>query len=60
MLYEVSFQRNDVPQSNLVETEKSPVDVGLWYRDVHKATHVFAVKIATADSMRPGKPVVKI
>lgn len=58
--YNVSFKKNGIYQTNLVETDKSPVDVGLYYRDVEKADHVFGVDYATADDERPGKPIVRI
>lgn len=58
--YNVTFEKNGVCQTNFVETDKSPVDVGLYYRDVKKVTHVFAVDYATADDERPGKPIVRI
>ena len=60
MLYEVTFEKNEVCQSNLVETEKSPVEIGHYFRDVKKTTYVFAIKIATSDSMRIGKPIIKL
>ncbi|MBR2212772.1 MAG: hypothetical protein IJ896_15220 [Fibrobacter sp.] len=58
--YNVSFEKNGVYQSNLVETDKSPVEIGLYFRDVKKASHVFGVDFATRDDERPGKPVLKI
>ena len=58
--YNVSFEKNGIYQSNLVETNKTPVEIGLYYKDVEKANHVFGIDLATADDERPGKPVVKI
>lgn len=58
--YNVSYQKNGVFQTCLVKTNQSPVFVGHYFRDVRKATHVYAVDIATADDMRPGKPCIEI
>lgn len=56
-VYEVSFLKNGVYQSNLVKTEKSPVDIGLWYKENKPDTQVIGISIATSDSMRPDKPI---
>lgn len=60
MKYNVSFCKNGIYQSNLVETEKSPVEIGYYFRDIKKADNVLGVTVATADDERPGKPVINI
>ena len=59
-LYNVSFKKNGVYQTNLIETDKSPVDVGFYYRDIEKTSHVFNVDFATEDDDRPGKQIIRI
>lgn len=59
-LYEVDFLKNGVCQSHIVKTSKSPVEIGHYYRDVKHVDHVTGITVATADSMKPGKPIVTI
>lgn len=59
-MYEISFLKNSVYQSNIVRTEKSPVDVSLWYKENRPNTSVIGISIATSDSMKPGKPIITI
>lgn len=56
--YEVTFERNGIYHSNIVRTEKSPVDVALWYKENKPGTSVLDVSIATSESMKPGKPII--
>lgn len=58
-LYEVGFIKNEIYQVNLVSTDKSPVEVGHYFRDVKNA-NVLSVDEATADDLRPGKPIIQI
>lgn len=58
--YNVSFIKNGVPQTNLIETDKSPVEIGHYFRDVKHAEFVCGITIATADDERPGKPCTRI
>lgn len=60
MKYNVSFIKNNVPQTNFIETDRSPVDIGHYYRDVKKVDYVCGITIATADDERPGKPCIKL
>lgn len=57
--YNVSFERNGVYQTNIVETDKSPADIEAYYKN-KKKTNVFGVNPMTQDDVRPGKPVVRI
>lgn len=59
-IYEVSFVKNGIYQCNLVKTEKSPVEVGHYFRDERKVESVLGVYDATADDMKPGKPFYQI
>lgn len=58
--YNVSFLKNDVYQSNLVKTSKSPVEIAQYFIDVKHVHEVLGINIATADDNRPGKPVLEI
>ena len=60
MMYEVSFLKNGVYQANIVKTEKSPVEIGLWYKENKPDTKVIGISIAISDSMKPGKPIIAI
>lgn len=59
-MYEVSFLKNGVYQNNIVNTNKSPVEIGHYFKDVIKSDHVTGISIAVADSMKPGKPIITI
>lgn len=58
--YNVSYERNGICQTCLVQTNESPVFIGQYFKDVKKADHVYGVEIATADDERPGKPCIEI
>lgn len=56
--YIVGFIKDNIYQSNIVRTEKSPVEVGLYYKDL--SDHVYSVDYATPDNMKPGIPIINI
>lgn len=58
-MYDVSFLKNEIYQSNIVKTDKSPVEVALYFKDVKQAK-VLSVDEATADDLKPGKPILQI
>jgi hypothetical protein len=63
--YEVSMLLKDkydnpIYSANIVITNLSPVDVGLWYKENKKNVIVIGIDIATKDSIKPGKPVINI
>jgi len=57
--YEVTFERNGVYQSNLAVAEND-LNVKNWFNENKKSTRVIAIKEATSDSMKPGKPCITI
>ena len=59
-MYEVSFLKNGIYQSNIVKTKKSPVDIGLWYKENKPDASIIDISIATLDSIKPGKPTIII
>ena len=59
-IYEISFSKNHVYQSNLVRTNKSPVEIGLWFKEKYSDIRVTRIAIATVDSMKPGKPFITL
>lgn len=59
-VYEVSFLKNSVYQANLVKTDKSPVEIGLWYKENRPDRIITGMSIATSDSIKPGKPFMTI
>lgn len=60
--YEVSFSRknSDIYQAMIVNTKKSPVEVGLWFKENKPEYSIIGITIATVDSMKPGKSIITI
>lgn len=60
--YEVSWteEGSGIFHVNIVRTEKSPVEVGLWYKKKNPRVRVGGIRLASASSTKPGMPVVKI
>ena len=58
--YEVTFERDGIYHSNIIKTEKSPVDIEFWYKDNRPGTVVLNISIATSESMKPGKPIIHL
>lgn len=59
-MYEVSFKKNDVYQSNIIKTKKSIVDIELWYKENRPDREIIDISIAMEDGIRPGKPIITI
>ena len=57
--YVVSFIHNDIHQSNIVITNKSPEDIKLWFETNRPEKNVIGISIAT-DTIKPGQPIIKI
>jgi hypothetical protein len=58
--YEVTFERNGIYHSNIVRTEKSPIELSIWYKENKPGTFVHNISIATSESMKPGKPIIEL
>ena len=56
--YEVTFERNGIYHSNIVKTEKSPIELSIWYKENKPETVVLNISIAT--SIKPGQPVIEL
>ena len=59
MVYNVTFTRNDVTQSNLAIAE-SPIAVMAWFKMYQPDARVLDVNPATADDQKPGKPCIDV
>ena len=59
MKFEVTFEKNEVFQSNLVEARDSATATAFFQAYKPDAT-VIEIREATADSYKPGKPVIKV
>lgn len=58
-LYDVSFEKNGIGQSNLVRTNKDIDTIKDFFKQV-KGCEVYGVRETTPESMKPGKPIVSI
>lgn len=58
--YEVSFLKNNTYQAHIVKSDKSPARIARYYRDVKKANNVLGISLATADSIKTGRPIITI
>ncbi len=59
MKYNVSYVRNDVPQTILVEAE-TEFDAREYFKEYKPDASIYGVDEATGDDMRPGKPVLTV
>lgn len=57
-IYELSYEKNDVCQVILIEAE-SPEGAVIFFANTHKFQSIIGIKEATADSIKPGIPVLK-
>lgn len=57
--YEVTFTKNSVYQTNLVETARTPEEIRDWYLNTHGAFIVISIK-PFAGVPKPGQPIVRI
>lgn len=58
-LYNVSFKRNGVYQSNLFKANSEQA-IQDWYWENKPDAEVIAIKVATPDDEKPGKPLIDI
>jgi len=58
MLYNVSFIKNNVFQTNLVNTNHEPQMIKMYFEQI-KGSQVLGIEKARKDDMRPGKPVIE-
>lgn len=58
--YNVSFLKNNVYQAHIVESNKSPAKIARYYRKVKRVNNVLGISLATADNIKPGKPIITI
>lgn len=59
-VYKVDCLVDGEPQSNLVRTTKSPVEIGRYFKNVKCVDHVLKVLVATADNIESGKAILTI
>ena len=59
-VYKVDCLVDGEPQSNLVRTTKSPVEIGRYFKNVKCVDHVIKVLVATADNIESGKAILTI
>lgn len=57
-IYELSYEKNNVCQVILVEAE-TPEGAVIFFANTQKFQSIFGIKEATADSIKPGVPVLK-
>lgn len=55
--YEITFGKNEIYHANIVLSDKSPVEIGLHYKE--KGYNVFDIRLSTARP-KPGQPVIEI
>lgn len=59
MLYNVSFIKDNIFQTNLVKTYHEPAMIKLYYDQIIKADKVFQIIEARPDDMKPGKNIIE-
>jgi hypothetical protein len=59
-MYDASFKRNGVYQSNLVRTDKNVSEIRSWFKENRPDSEILGILFADSDSLRPGKPVIII
>ncbi len=59
MVYNVSFEKNGVPQCSLAQS-KNKKDVEKWFKKNKPTASIYSIDIAEQDDMKPGKACIKI
>lgn len=58
MMFNISYMRNEIPQTILVEGNDEKVVLD-YFQARKPDAHICGIKEATNDDMRPGKPVLR-